>query len=93
MERLTIAIPEPMAAELRAAVEAGEFASTSEAVQEAVSLWFVRRHSRDSDVEWLAEAWDVGKASGRYGPIDFEALRRESRDRLKSTISRSGDAG
>ncbi len=43
IERMTVVFPEPMADQLRAAVEAGEYASTSEAVRDAVRLWSGRR--------------------------------------------------
>jgi len=37
-EHLTVVVPEPLAAEIRAAVEAGEYATTGEAVGDAVQL-------------------------------------------------------
>ncbi|WP_244936494.1 ribbon-helix-helix domain-containing protein [Methylobacterium currus] len=46
IERLTVVFPEPMAAQIRAAVEAGDYASTSEAVRDAVRLWSDRRQMR-----------------------------------------------
>jgi antitoxin ParD1/3/4 len=53
IERLTIALPEPMAASVRAAVEAGEYASTSEVFRDALRLWEARRELRARDVEEL----------------------------------------
>lgn len=38
IERMTVVFPEPMVAQIRAAVAAGEYASTSEAVRDAVRL-------------------------------------------------------
>jgi Arc/MetJ-type ribon-helix-helix transcriptional regulator len=48
-KQMTITFPEPMAEQLRAAVEAGEYASTSEAVCDAVRCGAitVSRTSRD----------------------------------------------
>ena len=80
IERMTIVFPEPMAAEIRAAVEAGEFASTSEAVREAVRQWSRQRQLRDAEIEGLRRAWDEGKASGRAGKLDMTALIAEARD-------------
>jgi antitoxin ParD1/3/4 len=37
-EHLTVVVPEPLAAEIRAAVVAGEYATTGEAVGDAVQL-------------------------------------------------------
>jgi antitoxin ParD1/3/4 len=65
IERMTVVFPEPMADQLRAAVEAGEYASTSEAVRDAVRLWSGRRRMMAQDLEQLRRAWDEGKASGR----------------------------
>ena len=46
IERMTVVFPEPMADQLRAAVKAGEYASTSEAVRDAVRLVGGRRELR-----------------------------------------------
>ena len=78
-EHLTIELPVPMADELRSAVEAGRYASTNEAVQDAVQLWSERQRN---ERELLRAAWDEGKASGRHGPLDFQGLRQEARQRL-----------
>ena len=43
IERMTVVFPEPMAATIRAAVEAGDYATTSEAVRDAVRLWTDKR--------------------------------------------------
>lgn len=93
LERMTVAIPEPMAAQIRAAVEAGEYVSTDEAVRDAVRLWSDRRRLRDLETEHLQKAWDAGKASGRHGPLDFDALRREARARLNAAGDEPGHAG
>lgn len=83
-ERMTVLLTEPDAAELRAAVAAGEYASTSEALHEAVRLWSDRRQARTDDVEPLRRAWDVGAASPTCGPLSFSDLRREARERLSA---------
>lgn len=43
VEKMTIALTAEMAGTIRAAVDAGEYASTSEAVREAVREWKERR--------------------------------------------------
>ena len=92
-ERLTVVFPEPMAQQLRAAVDAGEYASTSEAVQDAVRLWSARRQLREQDIEWLRQAWDAGKASGTHGPADLGELRHEARTRLERAGKDASRAG
>ncbi|WP_295196419.1 hypothetical protein [uncultured Brevundimonas sp.] len=42
-ERISTDLPAYMVGELRAAVDAGEFASTDEAVREALMHWFIAR--------------------------------------------------
>lgn len=74
IERITIALPEPMAASVRAAVEAGEYASTSEVLRDALRLWEARRELRARDVEELRLRWKAGKASGLAGEIKMSDL-------------------
>jgi antitoxin ParD1/3/4 len=74
IERVTVALPEPMAASVRAAVEAGEYASTSEVIRDALRLWEARRELRGRDVEELRRRWDAGKASGLAGEINIRDL-------------------
>ena len=81
LQRLTIDLPDGIAAQIRAAVEAGDYASASEAVQDAVQLWSERRSGTDRSVEDLRQAWDAGKASGTRGPLDLGELRKEARSR------------
>ncbi len=55
-EHLTVVVPEPLATAIRAAVEAGEYATTGEAVGNAVQLWSSHRQQRQPDVEALRRA-------------------------------------
>lgn len=73
-ERMTVVVPDQMAAKIHAAVEAGEYASASEVVRDAMRLWSERREFRQSELLVLREAWDRGKASGVAGPLDMEAI-------------------
>lgn len=82
IERLSIALPEPMAAAVRRVVEAGEYASTSEVIRDALRLWEARRQLRERDLEVLRQRWDEGKASGRSGYLDVEHLIAEERAKL-----------
>ena len=79
IERMAVVFPEPMAAQIRAAVRQGEYASTSEVVREAVRLWTGRRRLRQEDIEALRRAWDDGKSSGVHGPLDMKAIVGEAR--------------
>lgn len=74
IERMTIVVPEPMAAKIRAAVATGDYASTSEVVRDAMRLWSERREFRREELEALRHAWDDGKASGVAGPLDVKSI-------------------
>jgi len=73
-ERMTVMVADQMAAKIRADVEAGEYASASEVVRDAMRLWSERRAFRQEELLALREAWDCGKASGVVGPLDMEAI-------------------
>ncbi len=83
IERLSIALPTPMADAVRRAVEAGEYASTSEVISDALRLWESRRDLRERDLEVVRQRWDEGKASGRAGAIDIKRIIAEARAKLE----------
>lgn len=74
IERLSIALPSPMADAVRRAVEVGEYASASEVIRDALRLWESRRALRERDLAILRDRWDAGKASGIAGRLDIETL-------------------
>ena len=90
IERLSIALPAPMADAVRRAVDAGEYASTSEVIRDALRLWESRRHLRERDVEIVRQRWDEGKASGSAGPLDIKRIVSEERSKLKGSQRRRG---
>jgi len=90
IERLSIALPAPMANEVRRAVEDGEYASTSEVIRDALRLWGSRRELRQRDIEVLRQRWDQGIASGVAGPLDIERLIAEERAKLSAKKRRRG---
>jgi antitoxin ParD1/3/4 len=84
IERVTIVLPAPMADRVRAAVEAGEYASTSEVMRDALRLWEARRELRARDLEILRDRWEAGKASGLAGEADVRAvIAREKSKKAK----------
>ncbi len=84
IERLSIALPAPMAAVVRRAVEDGEYACTSEVIRDALRLWGSRRQLRERDLNMLRRWWDEGKASGRAGPLDIPGLIAGERSELEN---------
>lgn len=84
IEKLSIALTGEQVAAIRAAVNDGEYATTSEVIREAVRDWQMKRELRQEDIKRLRQLWDDGIASGSAGPIDMDALRLEARERLKA---------
>ena len=93
IERLSIALPMPIVDSVRKAVEAGEYASVSEVMRDALHLWDARRELHQRDIELLRQRWDEGKASGIAGPFDIERViakgKAPSSDRLTPQIGRA----
>jgi len=83
IHKISIALTGEQISELRMAVDAGEYATTSEVVREAVREWQRKRKFHPADVKRLQRLWDERKASGgRARPLDFRKLRIEARKRL-----------
>jgi len=92
VEKVSVALTSEQVATLRAAVDAGEYATTSEIVREAVRDWQLKRKHQREDLRALRRFWDEGKASGPARPLDFPELRREGR-RLLAKADRAGRRG
>jgi len=82
VQKVSIALTGEQIVTLKAAVESGEYATTSEIVREAIRDWQFKRELRQEDLRRLRQFWDQGKASGAATPVDFDAARREARQRL-----------
>ena len=78
IERMTITIPADMAAGVKAAVEAGDYASTSEVVRD----WKLRRAVQRQEMEALKADIDRGLADVAAGRVKaFDAQRIVERGR------------
>lgn len=64
VEKMSVALTPEMAATLRQVVDAGEYASASEVMREALREWKLRRSEREQAVAELGRRWDAGIASG-----------------------------
>lgn len=84
VQKLSIALTAEQVAALKAAVDAGEYATTSEIVREAIRDWQFKRATREEDLKRLRQMWDQGKSSGAATRAEFKSARREARQRLKS---------
>lgn len=82
VQKVSVALTGEQISALKAAVETGEYATTSEIVREAIRDWQFKRELRQEDLMRLRRLWDQGKASGPAAPTDFEDARRMARKRL-----------
>ena len=85
IQKVSIALTGEQVLALKAAVETGEYATTSEAVREALREWQWKRELRSEDLYRLREQWREGKASGPALPVDFAGTREEARRRVKKS--------
>ncbi|HEX3973066.1 MAG TPA: ribbon-helix-helix protein, CopG family [Stellaceae bacterium] len=90
IHKVSVALTGDQLAALKKAVKAGEYATTSEAVREAIRDWQLKRRLTPGDVKRLRQLWDEGMASGLAGPVDFAMVRREVRHRLTKERKISG---
>ena len=66
LERITITMPEKMAAKMRAAVESGEYATTSEIIREAVRDWTDLQDQKEAAVAKVRAVLDNARKEPVY---------------------------
>jgi antitoxin ParD1/3/4 len=86
VEKISVAVTPEQAEELRLAVLEGDFASSSEAVRDALRDWSQKRKLRAAAVEKIGQLWDEGMASGVSESYrTAEEISAEGRRRLSET--------
>jgi antitoxin ParD1/3/4 len=85
LERITVTMPEEMAAKLRAAVESGEYATTSEIVREALRDWEEYQERRQVKLAWLRAEIEKGMV-GEGRPMEdvFNDLMKRLQSKAKA---------
>lgn len=82
IERLTVTMPADMAAIVKAAVEEGDYASTSEVVREALRDWKTKRAIQLQELTALKSDIDKGLADVAAGRVkNFDANQIIARGR------------
>lgn len=82
IERMTITMPSDMAAVVKAAVDAGDYASTSEVVRDALREWKTRRAIQLQELAALKNDIDKGLADVAAGRVkDFDTKKIVERGR------------
>jgi antitoxin ParD1/3/4 len=82
VEKMTIALTPEMAGYVREVVAEGKYASTSEAIREAVREWQERQDLLGYTVEELRGLVQEGLESGEPAPLDMEDVKAAGRRRL-----------
>jgi antitoxin ParD1/3/4 len=85
IEKITISLPEEMLADVKAAVAAGEFTNTSEAIRDALRQWRRARTVIALNNEELKRLVAEGRASGE--PVDGATAL----DRLRAKYAAMSD--
>lgn len=90
IDKLSITVTREQHEKIKAAVERGDYASTSEVIRTALREWELKEELRRLEGERIARLWDEGIASGpaREGPpimerlkSKYEALQKKSKKR------------
>jgi antitoxin ParD1/3/4 len=79
IDKVSIALPTDMLGEIRAAVETGEYATTSEVVREALRDWRAKRRLQQAEIEELRRLIREGDESGPSIPADEVMARLHQR--------------
>lgn len=58
IEKISIALPQQMVADVKGAVETGEYASSSEVIREALRDWSLKRSFQKQGIEHLRNLWN-----------------------------------
>ncbi|WP_075293178.1 type II toxin-antitoxin system ParD family antitoxin [Pararhizobium arenae] len=85
VEKITIALTPEMAGFVRSAVDAGEYASTSEAIRDAVREWKERRDLLGYTVEDLRALVHEGIDSGPSSRSTMAEVKAAARHRFESS--------
>jgi antitoxin ParD1/3/4 len=67
VEKISIALPPEMVAQVRLAVDTGEYASSSEVVRDALRDWTHKRQLQQSGVDELRRLWLQARKDKRPG--------------------------
>lgn len=88
LERITVTMPAEMAAKLRAAVEEGSYATSSEIVREAVRAWVDKEERRQAGLTRIRALIAKGEASEM---LDGETVLREFQEEVARLVAEQQD--
>jgi antitoxin ParD1/3/4 len=83
IQKISVALTGEQLAILKAAVEAGEYATTSEIIREAIRDWQFKREIRQEDVRRLQQLWTKAKPAAKQNRSTSSARSAERRPGLR----------
>lgn len=89
VEKISIALPAEMVHLLRESVEAGEYASSSEAVRDALRDWAHKRTVRQDGMDALRALWRQAAADRSPG-VDPEPVMKRLRAKYEAMAEAEG---
>lgn len=82
IQKISVALTTKQLKALKAAVDTGEYANTSEIVREALRAWQRQWELRGEELNRLRALWREGKASGSGVELNPAKTREEARKKL-----------
>jgi antitoxin ParD1/3/4 len=89
VEKISIALPPEMVAQLRQAVEDGEYASSSEVVRDALRDWTRKRQLQQNGIAELRQLWQEARADKSPG-LESDAVFDELESKYQAIVDASG---
>src|SRR5436853_1134927 len=84
IDKISVAITREQHAKIKAAVERGGYATTSEVIRTALREWELKEALRRIEGERIGKLWDAGIASGPARYRAMEESKQEARRRCKA---------
>ena len=82
IDKISIAITRRQHDLVKAAIERGDYASTSEVIRDALREWELKERLRSSQIEEIRRLWDEGIASGPSVELDMKDIIARAQARL-----------
>ena len=95
IDKISVAITREQHAKIKAAIERGDYASTSEVIRTALREWELKEEMRRLEGERIARLWDEGIASGPawMDPLSWSACAPNTRRLSRRRTARSDRKG
>jgi antitoxin ParD1/3/4 len=76
IEKISIALPQEMIAEIRDAVDSGHYSSSSEVIREALRVWIRERNLNKAALDQMRHVWEQALADSGDGVSTLDVFSR-----------------